>query len=134
MDYIYGLFGKTPSQEECATKIQSIFRGHSYRRKVNAAVIIQKYYKRYNVLRLSQVYQDISTNQVKINHTGVEYCKGLETEQYDSEQEEMDDELETIYINKRKQLLKLHRKLLIVKNELRILESGNLPEPKLKLA
>ena len=135
MDYIYGMFGATVSKDESAAKIQSIYKGHLYRKKIRAATTIQKYYKRYNVLRLSQVYRDISTDEVRVSHSGVEYCKGLETDDQELEEieEEIDDELETVYINKRKQLLKLHRKLLIVKNELRILESGNLPEPKLKI-
>jgi hypothetical protein len=128
MDYVYGLFGYSKNKEDkCATKIQARFKGHLFRKKQNSAIIIQKYYKRYNVLRLSEVYKDISTNEVKISHTGVEFCKGMEDEEdaldisYNKKFDD-EEELEDMFRHKRRQLMKLHKKLLIVKHELRLLD------------
>ena len=140
MDYIYGLFGKSTNKDDSARKIQSIFRGYLFRKKWQCATTIQKYYKRYNVLRLSEVYKDISSDEVKIYHNGVEFCKGIENEedaldvtyntQFDNE-----EALEDMFIKKRRQLIKLHKKLLIIKHELRLLDyqSENCKTGKIKL-
>ena len=120
MDYVYSLFGYKKDENELATRIQKVFKGHLYRKKIKSATIIQKYYKRYNILRLSKIYKDLTTNEININHAGVEYSKGLENEPdltFDK-----DDELEDIYREKRRQYTKLHRKLLLVKHELGLLE------------
>ena len=119
MDYVYGLLGYTKDKNVCAIKIQSVFRGYFFRKQWNSALIIQKYYKRYNVLRLSAVYRDLSSKEVEINYGGVEYCKGLEDES--DETFRKDEELEDMYRRKRRQLMKLHKKLLLVKYELSLL-------------
>lgn len=119
MDYVYGLLGYTKDKHQSAIKIQSVFRGYHFRKQWNSALIIQKYYKRYNILRLSAVYRDLSSKEVKINHGGIEFYKGLEDE--NNELFRKDEELEDLYSRKRRQLIKLHKKLLLVKYELNLL-------------
>ena len=119
MDYVYGFLGYKKDENVYAIKIQAVFRGYIFRKKWNSALIIQKYYKRYNVLRLSQVYRDLSSKEVEINYGGVEFCKGLEDES--DEIFRKDEELEDLYRRKRRQLMKLHKKLLLVKYELNLL-------------
>ena len=122
MDYVYSIFGYKKDENEMATRIQKVFRGHLYRKRVSSATIIQKYFKRHNVLRLAQVYKDISSNMVKIDFTGVEYAKNIENDGKPEEYPE--DQLDDAYRLKRRQYLKLHRKLVLVRHELGLLESN----------
>ena len=88
-----------------ATRIQKVFKGHLYRKRVNSATTIQKYFKRHNVLRLAQVYKDISSNMVRIDFTGVEYAKNIENDGKPEEYSE--DHLDDAYRLKRRQYLKI---------------------------
>ena len=127
MDYIYNLLGYSKNPNQCATKIQSVFKGHLYRKKINSVRVIQKYYKKYNLLRLAQVYKEISSDTIKINSTKIEYCKNIENDGYGYDcYNENDEKLEDIYRIKKRQLLKLNRKIFLVKHELDLLEENPL--------